>query len=183
MWESHAEDTDSWGGCHKPERPRAVYQVLNENPDNKPTVASEDSDVLGRIIRHLLPMPAASPPKATPFPSDFELLIQCLLGTVHPVQPVVQERSSLTDIDILLQSMLPVGSVAEENVGPPVDRQEPMAGCCSCGESAHATSRCPVLDELFPFLPPGWRADRTGDEIVLRPPPRGADCHQAGNAD
>ena len=104
MWESHAEDTDSWGGCHEPERPRAVYQVVD---DSKPKVASEDSDVLEQIRRHLLPTPAVSPPKATPIPSDRELLIQRLLGTVHPVQPVVQERSSLTDIEILLQSMLP----------------------------------------------------------------------------
>ena len=74
-WESHAEDTDSWGVFHEPERPRAVYQVVNVNTDSKPKVASEDSDVLGRIMRHLLPTPAVSPPKATPFPSDHELLI------------------------------------------------------------------------------------------------------------
>ena len=49
------------------------------------------------------------------------------IPVVYPVQPVVQERSSLTDIQILLQSMLPVGSVAEKNVRPPEDRQEPTA--------------------------------------------------------
>ena len=173
VWESHAEDTDSWGGCHEPEHPRAVYQVVDVNTDSKPKVASEDSDVLGRIRRHLLPTPAVSPPNVTPYPSDRELLIQRLLGTVHHVQPVVQERSNLTDIEILLQSMLPVGSVTEENVWPPADRQEPTAGCFSCGQSGHAISRCPVLDESFPFLLPGWRTDRTDDEIVLRPPPEG----------
>ena len=148
-------------------------QVIDVNKDSKPKVASEDLDVLERIMRHLLPTTAVPPPKATPFPSDRELLIQRLLGTVHPVQPVVQERSGLTDIEILLHSMLPVVSVAEENVRPPPARQESTAGCFSCGESGHATSRCPVLDESFLFLPPGWRADRTDDEIVLRPPPRG----------
>ena len=89
--------------------------------DSRPKVASEYLDVLERIRRHLLPTPAVSSPKATPIPSDRELLIQRLLGTVHPVQPVVQERSSLTDIEILLQSMLP----AEENVQlPPVRRRQ-----------------------------------------------------------
>ena len=163
MWESHAEGTDSWGGCHEPERPQALYQVVD---DSKPKVASEDSDVMGQIMRHLLPMPPVSPPKTTPIPLDHELLIQRLIGTVHPV---VQERSSLMDIEILLQSMLPVRSVAEENVQPPAVHQEPTAGCFSCGELGHATARCPVLDESFPFLPPGWRADRTDDEFVLRP--------------
>ena len=98
VWESHAEDTDSWGVCHKSERPRAVYQVVNVNTDNKPKVALEDSDVLGLLMRHLLPTPAVSPPKATPILLDRELLNQRLLGTVHPVQPV-QERSSIADIE------------------------------------------------------------------------------------
>ena len=106
-----------------------------------------------------------------------------LLGTVHPVQPVVQERYRLTDIEILLQSMLPVGSVTEADVQPPAHRQESTAGCFSCGELGHATARCPVLDESFPFLPPGWRADRTEDEFVLQPAPAGAACQQAGNVD
>ena len=78
-----------------------------------------------------------------------------MLGTVHPVQPMVQELSRLTDIEILLQSMLPVGSVTEVDVQPLVHRQESTAGCFSCGELDHATERCPVLDELFPFLIPG----------------------------
>ena len=171
VWESHAEfeDTDKWGVCHKSECPRAVYQVARVDTDSKPTVASEDSDVLGLLMRHLLPTPAVSSPKATPIPSDSELLIQRLLGTVHHVQPVVQEHSSLTDIEILLQSMLPVGSVAEENVQPPPDRQEPTTGCFSCGKLGHATARCPVLDESFPFLPPGWRIDRTMNLYYDRP--------------
>ena len=64
--------------------------------------------MLGLLMRHLLPMPVVSPPRATPIPLDCELLIQRMMGTEHPVQPVLQECSSLTDIDILLQSLLPV---------------------------------------------------------------------------
>ena len=59
--------------------------MVDEDMDSKPDVASEDSDVLGLLMRHLLP-------------TDRELLIQRLMGTVHPVQPVLQERSNLTDI-------------------------------------------------------------------------------------
>ena len=124
-----------------------------------------------------------SPPRASSIPSNRDLLIQRLLGTVHSVQPVVLERSRLTDIEILLQSMLPVGSVMEADVQPPAHRQESTAGCFSCGELNHATERCPVLVESFPFLPPGWRAERTDDEFVLRPPPNGTACQQVGNVD
>ena len=164
VWESHAEVTESWGGGQEPEYPRAIYQVVE---DSQPNVASEESDVLEQIRRHLLPTPAVSPPKATPIPSDSDLFIRRLLGTVHPVQPVVQERSRIMDINIVLQSMLPVGSVTEADVQPPAHRQESTAGCFSCGELDHATDRCPVLDESFPFLLPGWRADQMDDEFVL----------------
>ena len=122
-----------------------------------------------------------SPPKATLIPPDYDLLIQRLLGTVRPVQPVVQERSRLTDIRFFLQSMLPVGSVAEAVVQPPAHRQESTVGCFSCGELDHTTERCPVLDESFPFLPPGCQAERVGDEFLLRPPLKGDACQQAGN--
>ena len=81
--------------------------------DTQSPVALKESDVLEQIMRQLLPTPAVSPPKVTPIPSDRDMLIQRLLGVVHPVQPVVQEWSRLTDIEIVLQSMLPVGSVKE----------------------------------------------------------------------
>ena len=183
VWESHAEDTSKWEVGRKSDRPRAVCQVASVDTNSRPNDVSADSDVLGELTRHLLPTPAISPPKATPIQSDYEILIQRLLGTVQPVQPVVQERSSLTDIEVLLQSMLPVASVAEDKVRPPGDRREPTTGCFSCGEADHTTSLCPDLDESFPFLPPGWQVDRVDDEFVLRPPPKGATCHQAGNVD
>ena len=88
----------------------------------------------------------------------------------------------MTDIEILLQSMLPVGSVAEVVVQPP-HIQESAAGCFSCGELDHTTEWCPVLDESFPFLPLGWRAERVDDEFLLRPSPKGDACQKAGNVE
>ena len=160
--ESHAKDTDKWGVGRRSERPRAVYQVASMDTDSKLKDASEDSDVLGLLMRHLLPTPAVSPPKVTSIPTDRELLLQRLLGTVNHVQPVMQERSGIMDIEVLLQSMLPVTSVAEDNVRPPTDRLEPSTRCFSCGEADHVIPLCPVLNESFPFLPLDWRADRGG---------------------
>ena len=165
-------------------RSRTVGEVArSRNFLGRFTRWQKESDLLEQIKRQLLPAPAVSPPKATPIPSDYDLLIQRLLGTVHPVQPVAQERSRLTDIEILLQSMLPVGSVAEVDMQLPAHRQESTAGCFLCGLLDHTTERCPVLHESFPFLPPGWRAERVDDEFLLRPPPKGAACQQAGNVD
>ena len=136
VWESHAEATDSCGDGQDPEYPQAIYQVVE---DSQSLVALKESDVLDQIRRQSLLRPTVLPPKATPIPSDSDLLIQRLLGAVYPVQPVVRERSRLTDIEILLQNMLPVGSVIEADVPPPVPRQESTAGCFSCGVLAHET--------------------------------------------
>ena len=139
VWESHAEEMNKWEVGRKSDRPRAVCQVASVDATSKPNDASADKDVLGELMSHLLPTPAIAPPRATPIQSDYELLIQSLLGTVQPVQPRVQECSSVTDMEIMLQSMIPVASVAEE----------PSPRCFSCGEMDHTTPRCPDLDESF----------------------------------
>ena len=33
--------------------------------------------------------------------------------------------------------------------------------CFSCGKSGHAATHCPNLNESFPFMQPGWRAEKT----------------------
>ena len=35
--------------------------------------------------------------------------------------------------------------------------------------------QCPALDDMFPFLPPGWLVDWTDDGLVMRPPQLEAD--------
>ena len=46
---------------------------------------------------------------------------------------MIQEWSKLTDIEILLQNMLPVGSVMEEDVSSSEPLPESLEGCFSCG--------------------------------------------------
>ena len=91
-------------------------------------VVSTESEMLEEVMRQLLPTPAVSLLKATPIPSDRKLLIQRLLGAVRPAQPVIQEWSRLTDIEIMLHSMLPVGSVTEVDVPPSASRPESLEG-------------------------------------------------------
>ena len=150
VWESHAEDISKWEVGPKRDRHRAVYQVANVDATSRPNDASADEDVLGELMSHLLPTPAVAPARGTPIQSDYELLVHPLLGTV---QPRLQDRSSVTDVDVLLQSLLPVVSVVEETVCPPAHGREPQPRCFSWGEMDHTTPRCPDLDESFQFLP------------------------------
>ena len=155
-----------------------IDEVGTENgqPELAPDVSSEDQDMLGSLMRHLLPTPAMSPPRATPIPSESDQLIQRLLGKDLLVQPLLKERSSFTDMEILLQSLLPVGSPAMEQPRPTVHHNRSTVVSFSCGESGHAT-----LDEAFPFLPAGWRSDRAGDGFIMPSPRKVADRHQAAN--
>ena len=98
-------------------------------------------------------------------------------------QPVIQERSKLTDMEIVLQNLFPVSSVVEEDGPSSEPITESLEGCFSCGKLTHETDQCQELDESFPFLPVGWQVDRIGDEFLLRPGPTGAPNQQAGNVD
>ena len=88
----------------------------------------------------------------------------------------------MTDIDIMLQNMLPVGSVTGVDVPPPASHPEGKLGplstvslgpdtgvdppvrkwarvCFSCGHQRHGVNIYSQMDALFPFLPPGWSVD------------------------
>ena len=154
VWESHAEDTDCWGARPIPNRPLPANRIDDVGTESGPVSYLEDQDMLGSLMRHLLPTPAVSPPRVTPIPSERKQLIQRLMGKEHPMRPLLPERSSFMDMEILLQSLLPVGSLATELPPPAVGRHGSTVVCFSCGESGHPASRCPTLDDMFPFLPP-----------------------------
>ena len=131
------------------------------------------------IISKLLP--TLAPPK---MPSDRDLLVQRLLETLAPSKPVVRERSAVTDLETMLLSWLPVGTVKEDTVVSPRASIVSADGCFSCGISTHTTENFRTLDESFPFLPIGWWAERVGDEFILGPgSPVGSEDHEMGNDD
>ena len=152
-------------------------------PEFTTGAGSTESETLDEIMRRLLPTPTVLHPKAAPIHSDRELLILRLLEVIRSPQLVVQERSQLTDMEIALQNLLPVGSVVEEDSPSSEPLAESLAGCFSCGMLTHETDRCQELDESFPFLPVGWQVDQMGDEFLLRPGPTGATDQQTGNID
>ena len=125
VWESHTEAANSWNGGPDQKFPRAICQLAE---DTQSPVVSTESETLYEVMRRLLPTPAVSLPRAIPSPSDCELLIQRILGAVRPAQSVIHERSRVTDIEIMLQNMLPVGSVTEVDVPPPAPHLEGKLG-------------------------------------------------------
>ena len=156
VWESHIELASSRQMGTDRHSPCAVCQVTD---DEQSPVGSPETESLEDIIRKLLPTPSRPPPEAAPIPSGQDLLIQRLMGAIRPSQPVVQERSKLTDLEIMLHNWLPVGTVTEEDAASPNSLSDSLEGCFSCGVLTHTTDQCQTLDESFPFLPTGWQAD------------------------
>ena len=39
--------------------------------------------------------------------------------------------------------------------------------CFLCGKAGHGATRCPDLNEAFPFMLPGWMADKVGGGYIM----------------
>ena len=61
-------------------------------------------------------------PQLSPLLSESELFGQRLLGKDRPVQPTPPKQSSITDIEVMLQCLLPGGSSAMERQPPEDER-------------------------------------------------------------
>ena len=143
-----------------------------------------EKESLEEIISKLLPTPAPPKTRKDPIPSDRDLLVQQLLGTLASSKPVARERSAVTDLETMLLSWLTVGTVKEDTVVSPRASTVSADGWFSCGISTHTTENCRTLDESFPFLPIGWLAERVGDEFILGLwSPVGSEDHEMGNDD
>ena len=42
--------------------------------------------------------------------------------------------------------------------------------CFSCGKTGHSATRCPTLDVTFPFILPGWKAEKTSTGYLMISP-------------
>ena len=56
--------------------------------------------------------------------SEHEQFVQWLMGKGPPLRPLLPDRTDLTDMEILLQSLLPVGSLVEEHRPPAVSCED-----------------------------------------------------------
>ena len=116
---------------------------------------------LEALLRHLLQTAPVLTPPPWAIPTDMELLLERLL-TGAPT-PTSLPQTGITGMETLLQRQLP---------GMPVPASRPRLVsalrdwttmvCSSCGKPGHGVGRCPELDETFPYMLPGWSAEKVG---------------------
>ena len=70
-----------------------------------------------------------------------------------------------------LQSLLP-GILAPATQPRPgsMRRDCTTVVCFSCGKAGHSATRCPDFSETFPFMLPGWKAEKVGGGYIMIPP-------------
>ena len=139
-------------------------------------------DQLEDLLRRLL-MAVDTPPLTPEVPAVEKLLQRLVAETQSRPSPVVNPPESV-GLEKMLRSFL---SGQQQTRPPP--RQRPIRRdwngvvCFSCWKSGHAATRCPTLDESFPFMMSGWRAEKTPGGFIMIPPWVGTDRRRTENGD
>ena len=145
----------------------------------------EELDHSNMILKKLVDMlaPGANMPKKATEPSVLDRLVRLLRGHVVDKNPVVPVPPVLPSWNTRLKSFLGVGRMPDQGLGQrPVQRDWSAVKCFSCGNTGHSAARCPKLDITFPFMLPGWRAEKMSIGYMMISPRRAMERNRAENA-
>ena len=136
-------------------------------------------DQLEDLLRRILT--AVNTPAPIPEVPAVQKLLQRLVGETQSHPPPAVCPPEPAGLEQMLRSFLS-GQQQRQRQPPrqrPVRRDWNGVVCFSCGKSDHAATRCPNLDESFPFMQQGWRAER----FIMIPPRVVIDRRRAENGD
>ena len=139
--------------------------VVTVNKPNSPVDQSEE--LLKKLLAVLTP--TAPPPARAPELSLLDKLIQLLLS-----ETAKREPAPPPGLETLLQTYF--AGKQSPRQGPrfgQVRRNWSVFKCFSCGLTGHSATRCPTLDVTFPFILPGWKAEKTPTGYLMISPKTG----------
>ena len=77
-------------------------------------------------------------------------------------QPVPAVATAPAGLETLLRTLLSGHLAPAQQPQPGSFRRDWNAVVCfSCGKAGHSATRCPTLDDSFPFMLPGWTVEKT----------------------
>ena len=177
VWESHADPAVRRVSKPTPDLTYPAYVIGDADKISETTQVAavtghkSGSDQLEDLLRQLL--------------TAVEKLSQRLVGDIQSRPPPVVSPPVPTELEHMLCSFL----AGQRQRLQPLPRQRPVRRdwngvvCFSCGKLGHAATRCPNLDESFPFMQPGWRAEKTPGGFIMIPPRVAMDRRRAENGD
>ena len=86
-------------------------------------------------------------------------------------KPAPPAKSGIANLETLLQGLLPGSLTPALQTRPcPIRWDWATIVCFSCGKAGHGVGQYPKLNETFPFMLPGWTAEKVGDSFVMMSP-------------
>ena len=189
VWESHADPAVCRIDKPNPDLTYPTYAVGDADSDNEVTrvaaVTGQRSgqnqleDMLRRVIS------TAERPAQKPEVSDIEKLLHQLAREPQSRPPAVVNPPVPTALEHMLRSFLDRQRQRQRKplLKRPTRRDWTDMVCFSCWKSGHTATRCPNLNEAFPFLQPGWQTEKTSGGFVMIPPRVTTDRQQKTTAD
>ena len=138
--------------------PEVVRAVSVDKPANP---VDNSSEILKKLVDMLAP--GSNMTRKAKEPSALDKLVHLLREQVVERKPAVPVTPAPTRWDTKFKTFLDNGRMPDQGLGQrPVQRDWSAVKCFSCGNSGHScAARCPKLDITFPFILPGWRAEKT----------------------
>ena len=179
VWERHADPEIRRVSKPGLERIYPAYvvgdsdQVVEEIRVAVVTKPKSPPDQVEDLLRRLLAgvTPPVPVPSLVPEVPMMEKLLQHLVAETQIRQPAPVMKPEPAGLETLLRSLLSGQSASVQQPRHGSFRRDWNAIVCfSCGKAGHSANRCPVLDESFPFMLLGWRAEKTpGGYIMISP--------------
>ena len=166
VWESHADPAVRRVSKPSLDPIYPAYVVGDSDSISETTrvaAVTQPRSGLGQLedlLRRLL-MAVDTPAPIPEVPPVEKLLQRLLTETQSRPSPVVSPPASVgLEPDA---TVVPLWTAADEAASSTATHRRDWKGvlCFSCGKSGHAATQCPNLDESFPFMQQGWRAEKT----------------------
>ena len=192
VWESHADPEVRRISKPMPEPDYLTYVVKQPDYETEPvcvvTVNKPNSpvDQSEELLKKLLAVltPTVPPPARAPDLSPLDKLVQLLLSEAAMREPVPPTPAEPPGLETLLQTYFTEQQSPRQGTRfRQVRRNWSDVKCFSCGKTGHSATHCPTLDVTFPFILPGWKAEKTPTGYLMISPKMAMDRRRAENED
>ena len=184
VWESHADPEVRQISKPMLEPVYPTYLVKQPDYETEPvcvvTVHKPNSpvDQSEELLKKLLAVltPKVPPSVRVPELSPMDKLVQLLLSETAKREPAPPSPAEPPGLETLLQTYF--AEQQSPRQGPrfrQVRRNWSDMKCFSCGKTGHSATRCPTLDVTFPFILPGWKAEKTSTGYLMISPKMATD--------